>query len=337
MTRSRSETILVTGGAGYIGSHAVLALLAAGRQVVVVDDLSTGRRVLVPDGVPLVVGDIGDPEIAAAAIRDHNCDAVLHFAGSIVVPESVADPLRYYANNTMVSRSLIETCVACGVGTFVFSSTATVYGAPEVSPIPEDAPTLPVNPYGTSKLMTEWILRDVAAATDLRYAVLRYFNVAGADPLGRSGQAGPHTTHLIRVACELVTGKRDEISIFGDDYDTPDGTCVRDYVHVSDLAEAHVLALDHVGRNRESVVANCGYGRGHSVKEVCAVIEAVAGRPLNIRMAGRRDGDVPTLVADSAKIRKGLGWRPTHDDLLGIIESALNWQRKLDTLGVDEA
>jgi UDP-glucose 4-epimerase len=329
MVQDRSRNVLVTGGAGYIGSHAVLALLDAGYNPVVIDDLSTGARELVPAAVPLIVGDIANAGLVGKAIADHGCGAVMHFAGSIVVSESVENPLKYYRNNTAASRTLIESCVQAGVISFIFSSTAVVYGEPDTIPIPESAPTTPVNPYGSSKLMTEWILRDVARVSDMRYCVLRYFNVAGADPQGRSGQSGPQSTHLIRNASQLVAGRRDSISIFGTDYDTPDGTCVRDYVHVSDLAEAHLLALRHLTGSGENLVLNCGYGRGFSVREVLNAVEAIAGRKLPIVDGPRRAGDVPKLVADASEIRNRLGWRPRFDDLPAIIKSAVDWEAAL--------
>jgi len=321
--------VLITGGAGYIGSHTVLAFRDAGYPVVVVDDLSAGRRELVPGDVPLIVGNISDQAMIAKVIRQYKCQGILHFAGSIIVPESVTDPLMYYANNTAASRNLIECCVSEGVDAFVFSSTAAVYGNPSELPLTEKSETLPVNPYGSSKLMTEWMLRDISAASDLRYAALRYFNVAGADPQGRSGQAGPNTTHLIRVACELVTDKRSEMSIFGDDYDTPDGTCVRDYIHVSDLADAHVLALEYLLLKQENLVLNCGYGHGFSVKQVLEVVKKIADHPLTIRSEGRREGDAAALVSDSHKIKEILGWSPKFDDLNIIVKTALDWQRSM--------
>lgn len=326
MVQDQSRNVLVTGGAGYIGSHAVLALLDAGYRPVVIDDLSTGVRELVPAEIPLIVGDVADAGLVGRAITEHGCNAVMHFAGSIVVSESVENPLKYFRNNTAASRTLIESCVKAGVASFIFSSTAVVYGDPNITPIPESAPTAPVNPYGSSKLMTEWILRDVARVSDMRYCVLRYFNVAGADPQGRSGQSGPQSTHLIRNASQLVAGRRDSISIFGTDYDTPDGTCVRDYVHVSDLAEAHLLALHHLTESPENLVLNCGYGRGFSVREVLNAVEAIAGRKLHIIDGPRRAGDVPTLVADASEIHKRLGWRPRFDDLPAIIKSAVDWE-----------
>ncbi len=321
------QSVLVTGGAGYIGSHAVLALREGGYRVVVVDDLSTGRRELVPNDVPFIIGDVADQALISEVLRTHACTGVMHFAGSIVVPESVIDPLKYYANNTAASRNLIECCISESVEAFIFSSTAVVYGIPSVSPISETAETRPISPYGTSKLMTEWILRDVAAATDLRYAALRYFNVAGADPQGRSGQAGPNTTHLIRVACEVLSGKRESMEIFGTDYDTPDGTCIRDYVHVSDLIDAHVLALDHLLSKRQNLILNCGYGRGHSVRQVLDTAQSLSDRALSVRTSSRRDGDAPSLVADTSRLRDVLGWKPQYDDLKTIVETALAWER----------
>lgn len=321
--------VLVTGGAGYIGSHALLALLAAGYEPVAADDLSTGRAELVPSGVPLLTGDVGDAAFVEAALRDWRIEAVLHFAGSIVVPESVRAPLDYYRNNTCAARTLIAACVAAGVRRFVFSSTAAVYGAPDRQPISEDAPLLPVNPYGRAKLATEWILADVAAAHGLDAAVLRYFNVAGADPLGRSGQCSPVATHLIKIACEAAVGKRAQVQVFGDDYPTPDGTCVRDYVHVGDLAEAHVLALRRLEQGGGGFVVNCGYGRGYSVREVLDAVGRAAGGPLSISAAPRRSGDPPTLVADAARIRSLLDWRPRRADLDLIVADALAWERRL--------
>ena len=328
MTETNTPHVLVTGGAGYIGSHTTLALLEAGHAVVVLDDLSTGDKALVPDGVPFVEGDVADAGLVEGVISEYGCRGVLHFAGSIVVPESVRDPLKYYRNNTAASRSLIESCVAAGVETFVFSSTAAVYGDAVEVPIREETALQPTNPYGWSKLMTEQMLRDVAAATDLRYAALRYFNVAGADAAGRSGECAPLATHLIHVASELVAGKRDRMQIFGDDYDTPDGTCVRDYIHVSDLAAAHVAALRHLTEHRQSLELNCGYGHGFSVREVLDVVRDLAGRDLAIESGPRRAGDVAALIADTHKIRATLDWTPRFDDLRVIVETALNWERR---------
>jgi len=321
-------TILVTGGAGYIGSHVTLALLEAGWQPVVIDNLSTGSRELLPRRVPLVVADIADGDTVATVLRDYGCVAAMHFAGSIVVPESMADPLKYYRNNTAASRTLLEACVRNGVRRFVFSSTAAVYGIPEEVPVSEDTPTLPINPYGRSKLMTEWMLRDLAASTDFSYAALRYFNVAGADPLARTGQATPDATHLIKVACEAAVGLRKGITVFGNDYDTEDGTCVRDFIHVSDLADAHVRALDHLMERKAQLTLNCGYGHGFSVREVLAAVEQVAGRALVLSEGPRRAGDPPELIADSRRLRELLRWTPRYDDLGVIVATALAWERK---------
>ncbi len=324
-----SQTILVTGGAGYIGSHAVLALQDAGLTPVVLDDLSTGHRWLLPDGVPFIAGDVGDQALLGQVMAEHAVDAVMHFAGSIVIPESVADPLKYYDNNTGKSGTLIAACIKAGVGKFIFSSTAAVYGIPETFPVVEDAPLRPINPYGASKLMTEWILRDVAAASDLRFVNLRYFNVAGADPDARSGQATPDATHLIKIACEAAVGQRDHVEIFGEDYDTPDGTGVRDYIHVSDLADAHVAALRHLDAGGGVATLNCGYGRGYSVREVLAAVERQAGMKLDIRLAPRRPGDAPALVSDARRIGETLGWEPRYADLDFIVKTALDWERTL--------
>ncbi|HET9485658.1 MAG TPA: UDP-glucose 4-epimerase GalE [Xanthomonadales bacterium] len=325
MTR---PSILVTGGAGYIGSHVVLQLIAAGERVVVLDNLSTGFRDAVL-GAPLVVGDTGDRELVARVLTEHSVDTVMHFAARTIVPESVADPLRYYGNNTCASRNLLECCVAAGVAHFVFSSTAAVYGIPEGGRASEDTPTRPINPYGTSKLMTEWMLRDVAAAAPLRYVALRYFNVAGSDVEGRIGQRTPNATLLVKVAAEAAVGARREIAIFGTDYDTPDGTGVRDYIHVDDLAAAHLDALAYLRRAGASTVLNVGYGHGYSVREVLDTVARVHGSPLPIVEKPRRAGDPPTLVADAGRIREVLGWKPSRDDLELIARSALAWERKL--------
>lgn len=322
-------SVLVTGGAGYIGSHVALALIDAGWNPVIVDNLVTGKRELVPDGAQFVEGDISDSALVEGTITKNNCRAILHFAGSTVVPESVSDPLKYYGNNTCASRNLIQSAVTAGVNAMIFSSTAAVYGEPDELPITETSPTLPINPYGVSKLMTEWMLRDVAAATSLRYAALRYFNVAGADPDGRSGQMTPEATHLIKVACETACGKRDNITIYGDNYDTEDGTGVRDYIHVSDLADAHVAALEYLMNGGESTVMNCGYGRGYSVKQVLDMVGAVSGIELPVLMGPRRPGDSGAVYAASDKIRKNLGWIPKHDDLEKIVASAYQWERKI--------
>ena len=323
--------VLVTGGAGYIGSHAALALMDAGREVVIYDDLSTGTAAGVPAGVPAVVqADVADAEALEAAIRQYDCDRLIHFAGSIVVPESVERPIDYYRNNTQATLSLAATAVEAGVKALIFSSTAVVYAPAETpGPLGEDAAKGPISPYGASKLMSERMLTDIARAHDLRVGVLRYFNVAGADPLGRAGQRSRTATHLIKVACEHVIGKRDSLPVFGTDCPTPDGTCIRDYIHVSDLAEAHVLALDHLMAGGDSFIANCGYGRGASVLEVIAAFEALLGRKLNVQIEGRRPGDPPVLVADSSRLRSLVPWSPRFMDLGSIIGGALAWERQL--------
>ncbi len=323
------DATLITGGAGYIGSHAVLALRDAGRRVVVLDDLSTGSRRLVPEDVPFIQGDAGDQDLVGSVIADYDVGSVIHFAGSILVEESVREPLLYYRNNVGTSAGLLEACLKGGIRRFIFSSTAAVYGAAEQSPIPESAATLPINPYGSTKLVTEWMLQDVAAASGLRFVALRYFNVAGADPQGRSGQLGPVATHLVKIASQVVAGTRESISIYGDDYDTPDGTCVRDYIHVSDLAEAHLAALAYLEKGGESRILNCGYGHGYSVKEVLAAVERCAGRPLNPTVGPRRPGDPPILVADVTALRRTLDWTPRFDDLEQIITSAVNWETSI--------
>ena len=322
-------TLLVTGGAGYIGSHTVLRLLELGEEVVVLDDLSTGQRTLVPAGVRLVIGDVGDRNVLADLLGGRRVEAVIHFAGSIVVPESVQVPLRYYLNNTVKSQTLIEACVEFGVRHFIFSSTAAVYGEPERAPVTEEAALQPINPYGRSKLVTEWMLEDAGRAHGLGYVALRYFNVAGADPRGRSGQMSSKSTHLIKVACEVATGKRAKLEIFGTDYPTRDGTCIRDYIHVSDLAEAHVAALTHLRHGGASGAFNCGDGRGYTVLEVVASLSRVLGREIPVVQAARRPGDSAVLVADASFIREVLRWRPQHDDLDFIVRTALDWERKL--------
>ncbi|WP_106640654.1 UDP-glucose 4-epimerase GalE [Allosphingosinicella vermicomposti] len=319
--------VLVTGGAGYIGSHAVLALLDAGWPVVVVDNLSTGFRWAVPDGATFVEGDIADQALLGQLYARHGIKAIMHFAGSILVNESVEKPLDYYENNTVKSRALIESAVTAGVPHFIFSSTAAVYGAPETVPITEDSRLQPINPYGWSKMMTERMLADTAKAYPMNYGALRYFNVAGADPQGRSGQSSKIGTHIIKVAAETVVGKRDYVGVYGTDYDTPDGTGVRDYIHVSDLAAAHVAALEKlIAEPSESFVLNCGYGRGFSVLEVLDAADRVAGTPIERRIEGRRAGDPDTLVADNSKILETLPWRPQRDRLDEIVADALSWE-----------
>ncbi len=321
--------VLVSGGAGYIGSHMVLELLGAGENVVVIDNLSTGFRWAVPQEVEFVEGDIGDQALVENVLRANNVDAVIHFAGSIVVPDSVSDPLGYYENNTVKSRALVESCINQGVGRFIFSSTAAVYGMAETSPVLEDVALDPISPYGSSKLMTEWMLRDAAFAHDFNYVALRYFNVAGGDPDGRTGQSTPRATHLIKVACQAALGQRDHLDVFGRDYDTPDGTCVRDYIHVSDLARAHLLALEFLRAGGESNVFNCGYGHGASVLDVIKSVERACGHALDVRDAPRRAGDPPSLVAGADRIREALHWAPQHDNLDEIVTHALSWERRL--------
>ncbi len=319
-------TVLVTGAAGYIGSHAVLALLEAGWEVVAVDDLSSGARWLVPETVEFIHQDVAERRRMVQVLGDYRCRAVLHFAGSIVVSESVADPLKYYRNNVGGSLALIEACAAADVTRFIFSSSAAVYGEPLRVPVDEDAPTNPINPYGATKLIAEWMLRD-AAALGLRHMALRYFNVAGADPSGRSGQLSLEATHLIKIACEAAANKRPGVTVFGTDYETPDGTCIRDYIHVSDLATAHVAALDHLMAGGPSLTLNCGYGHGASVRQVLAAVERAAGVPLEVGEGPRRPGDPARLVADSGRMRRLLAWTPEHDDLDAIVASALAWER----------
>lgn len=322
--------VLVTGGAGYIGSHAVLALKDAGHNPVVIDNLTTGFRWLIPDDVAFCYGDIADPQLVAQVIVEHNIDAIMHFAGSIIVPESVIAPLKYYENNTVKSRALIESAVNNGVKHMIFSSTAATYGIPEKSPVREDMPTVPINPYGTSKLMTEMMLRDVAAAHDFNYCALRYFNVAGADPKGRSGQSTVGATHLIKIAVEAALGKRQSVSVFGTDYATEDGTGVRDYIHVSDLAAAHVIALEALISDPEtSHTLNCGYGHGYSVMKVLDAVDRVTNNKLLRNMEGRRAGDADALISDNSAIVSRFGWQPKHDDIDKIVRDALAWERQL--------
>jgi UDP-glucose 4-epimerase len=322
--------VLVTGGAGYIGSHAVLALKDAGWPVAVIDDLSNGSREVVPDDVPFYQGNIADRPLIHRIFAEQQIQAIMHFAGSIVVPESVEQPLKYYANNTLASHALISAAVASGVKHILFSSTAATYGAPKRVPIDEEDPKEPINPYGASKLMTERMLADASAAHPFNYGALRYFNVAGADPKGRTGQIGKGSTHLIKVACEAAVGKRDHIDVYGTDYETPDGTCIRDYIHVSDLANAHVAALEWlVAHPDENLVMNCGYGRGLSVLEVLDAIDRHTNAPIKRVMSGRRAGDPPELVAGNSRLLETLDWRPAHADIDRIVGDALAWERKL--------
>jgi UDP-glucose 4-epimerase len=321
--------VLITGGAGYIGSHMALRLCDAGEQVVVYDNLSTGHKWLVPDRATFVDGDLADADALKACLQAHRITEIIHFAGSIVVPESVRDPLKYYFNNSCLTRSLLAAATEAGISHFLFSSTAAVYGVAERKPLSEDATTLPVSPYGASKLMCEWILRDVAHATGLRYGVLRYFNVAGADPLGRSGHSTATATHLIKMACKAALGQLDFLEIYGTDFDTPDGTGERDFIHVTDLVEAHVRMLDHLRASGSSLTLNCGYGAGYSVREVIAMVKEVSGKDFEVRECPRRSGDVASVIADGTRLRKLLNWTPQHATLREIVESSYGWERKL--------
>ncbi|MCS3904344.1 UDP-glucose 4-epimerase [Methylohalomonas lacus] len=322
-----NKTVLVTGGAGYIGSHVVLALLKSGYIPIVLDDLSTGHEELIPSECEFIHGNAGDSILVSSTIRKYGIGSVMHFAGSIIVEESVDNPLKYYRNNTDVSRGLIQTCVDERIYQFIFSSTAAVYGNTETSPVSESDPLFPASPYGASKAMIERILCDVAACSPLRYISLRYFNVAGADPWHRTGQMTENATHLIKVACETALGKRSEITIFGDDYDTPDGTCIRDYIHVSDLASAHVSALEYLQSHNESLILNCGYGVGYSVKQVLDTLQSISDDTLNIRYGSRRPGDIAELVADSSRLRSLLNWEPQYNDLKQILSDAVEWEK----------
>jgi UDP-glucose 4-epimerase len=322
-------TVLVTGGAGYIGGHMVLALLDAGEKVVVLDDLSTGFRSAVLPPAKLVIGDFGDMGLVEKILREHNIDAIAHFAAKIVVPESVSDPLRYYLNNTAKARNLLECATGHKIKNFIFSSTAAVYGEPQNSPIRETDPLVPINPYGRSKLMTEWMLQDAGKAHGLNYVILRYFNVAGADPKGRLGQSTPQATHLIKVAVQAALGFRPGLEVFGDDYPTKDGTCIRDYIQVTDLVAAHLMALDHLRKGGESLICNCGYGKGFSVFEVIDVVKDVSGIDFKVRISGRRSGDPASLVAGVEHIKSVLNWTPKYDDLPTIVRQALDWERRL--------
>jgi UDP-glucose 4-epimerase len=322
-------TVLVTGGAGYIGSHMALELLDAGERTVVLDDLSTGLARAVPGQAEFIQGDVGDQDLVRHLVEERGIDAIVHFAGSVVVPDSVADPLGYYLNNTVKSRALIEAAVKCGVRHFIFSSTAAVYGMTGDQPVVEDAPIAPISPYGASKRMTEIMLADAARAHDFTFVALRYFNVAGADPQCRAGQSTPRATHLIKVACETALGKRPHIQVFGTDYPTHDGTCVRDYIHITDLTRAHLAALRHLRSGSASDILNCGYGRGYSVLEVIEAVKRVSGRSFDVRLGQRRPGDPPIVIAATDKIRKLLGWVPLHDRLDEIVLQALRWEERL--------
>jgi UDP-glucose 4-epimerase len=322
-------TILVTGGAGYIGSHMVHDLVDAGGSVVVLDNLSTGFRFLIPASVPFIAGSTGDRALVSEVIAQHRVNAIIHFAASIVVPESVADPLSYYSNNTMNTCALLDVATKSGIQHFIFSSTAAVYGNAGNAPVREDAPTAPVSPYGNSKLMSEIMLHDAGKAYGLRFVIMRYFNVAGADPKLRTGQATPAATHLIKVACETVVGKRPKMDMFGTDYPTPDGTCVRDYIHVSDLTQAHSAGLAYLRSGGGSTTFNCGYGRGASVLEVITAVKRVSGRDFRVDISGRRPGDAPALVANVDRINATLPWRPRYQNLDTIVAHALAWEKQL--------
>ncbi len=322
-------TVLVSGGAGYIGSHMVQALAEAGESVVVIDNLSTGFSEFLPEGVPLFIGDAADENLVEDVIATHGVESIIHFAGSVVVPDSMRDPLAYYRNNTMTTRSLLNAAVKGGVNRFIFSSTAAVYGNPDQVPVPEHAPTRPLSPYGSSKLMTEIMLHDVASAHGMNYVVLRYFNVAGADPQARIGLATVGATHLLKIAVEVATGQRAKIDVFGTDYPTPDGSCIRDFIHVSDLAQAHRAALSYLRDAGKSVTLNCGYGRGYSVIETIEAVRRVSGRNFAVQYAGRRPGDIMTMVANTNRIRNVLDWTPQYDNLETIAKHALAWEEKL--------
>ena len=324
----KNKKILVTGGAGYIGSHVVRQLGAADEDVITLDNLSTGFEAAVTAG-ELVIGDTGDAELLETIFADHDIDTVMHFAAHTIVPESVADPLKYYRNNTASSRTLLEAAARHGVNNIVFSSTAAVYGIPEGGKASEDSPTQPINPYGTSKLMTEWMLRDLAAAGGPRYVALRYFNVAGCEPSGTIGQSTPNATLLVKVACEAATGKRPGVAIYGTDYPTPDGTGLRDYIHVDDLATAHLDALGYLRKGGDPVTLNCGYGHGYSVRDVLAAVERANGEALTISEEPRRAGDPPELIAIAERVREVLGWTPRYDDLDTIVRTSLAWERKI--------
>ena len=322
-------TVLVTGGAGYIGSHMVLALVEAGENVAVIDNLSTGFSSALPEDVPLYIGDAGDENLVAGVIANHGVDSIIHFAGSVVVPDSMRDPLGYYRNNTITTRNLLAAAVRGGVRRFIFSSTAAVYGNPDQMPVTEDAPTRPLSPYGASKLMSEIMLHDTATAHDFRFVVLRYFNVAGADPQARIGLATVGATHLLKIAVEAATGQRAKIDVYGTDYPTPDGSCIRDFIHVSDLAQAHRAALAYLRQGGTSTTLNCGYGRGYSVLETIEAVRRSAGQNFAVQYAPRRPGDIMTMIADTSRIRATLDWTPRYDDLPAIARHALAWEAKL--------
>src|SRR6201991_4171689 len=321
-------TVLVTGGAGYIGSHMVLALAEAGESVVVIDNLSTGFSTSLPEGVPLFIGDAADENLVEGVISAHGVESIIHFAGSVVVPDSIRDPLSYYRNNTMTTRNLLNAAVRCNVSRFIFSSTAAVYGNPDFMPVAEEAPTRPLSPYGSSKLMTEIMLHDVAGAHGMTYVVLRYFNVAGADPQARIGLATVGATHLLKIAVEAATGQRAKIDVFGTDYPTADGSCIRDFIHVTDLAQAHRAALSYLRDGGASATLNCGYGRGYSVLDTIEAVRRVSGRNFAVQYAPRRPGDIMTMIADTSRLRATLNWTPQYDDLETIARHALAWEEQ---------
>jgi UDP-glucose 4-epimerase len=328
-------SVLVTGGAGYIGGHMALALIDAGETPVVLDNLSTGFAWAVPEGAKLAVGDTGDAELVASLIEEHGVDAIAHFAAKIVVPESVRDPLGYYLNNVSNARTLVETAIKGGVKAFIFSSTAAVYGETSAEPVSEDAPLAPISPYGRSKLMVEWMLEDASRAYDFRYVALRYFNVAGADPKGRLGQSTPNATHLIKRAVQTALGVHRKLEIFGQDYPTRDGTCVRDYIQVSDLIDAHMGALAHLRAGGASLICNCGYGHGETVKEVVDVVKRVSGVDFPVALSPRRAGDPAAIVARADRVKAALGWKPKRDNLDEIVRQALDWERRLHNRRLD--
>ena len=322
-------SVLFTGGAGYIGSHMVLAPVEAGESVVVVDNLSTGFSTSLPDGVPLFIGDAGDENLVEGVIAAQDVKSIIHFAGSVVVPDSIRDPLAYYRNNTMTTRNLLKAAVKSGVNQFIFSSTAAVYGNPDKVPVPEEAPTRPLSPYGSSKLMAEIMLHDVAAAHGMKYVVLRYFNVAGADPQARIGLATVGATHLLKIAVEAAVGPRAKVDVFGTDYPTPDGSCIRDFIHVSDLAQAHRAALAYLRAGGASVTLNCGYGRGYSVLETIEAVRRISGRNFAVQHGPRRPGDIMAMIADTSRLRTALDWTPQYQELETIVAHALAWEQKL--------
>ena len=330
-------TVLVTGGAGYIGSHMVLELLDSGERPVVLDNLSTGFASAVPEGVPLVLGDFGDEALLDRIVAEHGITAIIHFAARIVVPESIIDPLGYYLNNTAKARSLIASAVRNNIKHFIFSSTAAVYGNPRTNPVTESEPQVPVSPYGRSKLMVEWMLEDTSNAHDFRHVVLRYFNVAGADPEGRAGQSTRDATHLIKVAVQTALGRRKGMEVFGTDYPTPDGSCLRDYIQVTDLARAHMAALRYLRTGGLSTTCNCGYAKGYSVLDVIGVVKQVSGVDFPVTLSGRRPGDPAAIVAANDRAREVLGWQPVHDDLPAIVRQALNWERRLHNFAPDQS